>query len=68
MNVFSKILGSWEFWVMVALFVLTLVLMINDPFGLDPAGEQSTSAIKALYFIPALVAIYWFFVRPTIKK
>jgi hypothetical protein len=64
----TKILREWPFWLMVGLFILTVVLMLNDPFGLDPAGEQSTSVIKVLYFIPALAGIYWFFVRPTIKK
>jgi len=51
-------------WIMVALFVGTLVLAINDPFGLDPMGIESTSAIKALYFIPAVIAWLFIFVKP----
>lgn len=64
----TKIFSEWPFWVMVLLFLLTIVLMVNDPFGLDPGGEQSTSAIKGLYFLIPLAAIFWLFVRPTIKK
>ena len=64
----TKIFNEFPFWVMVGLFLLTVVLMLTDPFRLDPGGEESTSAIKAVYIIPALAAIYWFFIRPTIKK
>jgi hypothetical protein len=64
----TKIFREWPFWVMVGLFILSVILMVQDPLGLDSQGEQSTSAIKVLYFLLPLAAIFWLFVRPTIKK
>jgi hypothetical protein len=58
-------LKEWPFWAMVGIFLGTLILAISDPFKLDPEGINSTSAIKALYFIPAIIAWVWTFVLPT---
>ncbi len=60
-------LGEWPFWVMVALFIGTITLAIVDPFGLDSGGIESTSAIKALYFLPAVFVWFFIFVKPTFK-
>jgi hypothetical protein len=57
-------LGEWPFWVMIGLFLATITLAIVDPFNLDPNGIESTSAIKALYFIPAVFVWFFVFVKP----
>jgi hypothetical protein len=58
-------LRQWPFWAMVGIFIGTLILAVQDPFNLDPEGINSTSAIKALYCIPAIVAWVYLFVLPT---
>ena len=59
-------LKEWPFWALVGIFLFTVLLAIYDPFNLDPNGINSTSIIKALYFIPAVVAWLYLFVLPTI--
>jgi len=59
-------LKQWPFWSMVVIFLTTLFLSINDPLNLDPNGINSTSAIKAVYFIPAILVWFYLFVAPTI--
>lgn len=54
--------------VMAIVFITTLILALTDPFNLDPEGIESTSAIKAVYVIPAFVFMYFYFMKPTIKK
>jgi len=56
---------EWPFWIMVALFVGTLILMLQDPFNLNPEGFEGTSVWVALYFIPTIIAWYFLFVKPT---
>lgn len=62
-NIFKK-----DTFVIVGLFILTLALMIIDPFNLNPDGFNGTSALGALYGIPALVVWYFYFVSPTYSK
>lgn len=58
-----KVLKSKEFWIMVALFIGTLILMVTDVFNLNPEGIEGTSALVALYIIPAIIAWYFLFVK-----
>jgi hypothetical protein len=60
-----KIFGQKEFWTMVALFLVTLFVMLQDPLNLNPEGFEGTSAWGALYFIPTIVAWFFLFVKPT---
>jgi hypothetical protein len=62
-----NILKSKEFWIMVALFVATLFVMLQDPLKLNTDGLEGTSAWGALYFIPTIIAWYFLFVKPTIN-
>lgn len=63
-----KVLTSWEFWVMVALFVATLFVMVQDPLKVNPDGFEGTSAWVGIYFIPTIITWFFLFVKPTIKK
>ena len=63
-----KIFGQKEFWIMVALFVATLFVMLQDPFNLNTEGFEGTSAWGALYFIPTIITWYFLFVKPTHEK
>jgi sterol desaturase/sphingolipid hydroxylase (fatty acid hydroxylase superfamily) len=61
----SKLL-KWDTLSVIGLFFLSIGLAVWDPLNLDPLGEESTSAIKAWYLLPAALFIVWFFVRPTV--
>ena len=61
----SKLL-KWDTLSVIGLFFLSIGLSVWDPLNLDPLGEESTSAIKAWYLLPAALFIVWFFVRPTV--
>ena len=61
----SKIL-KWDTLSVIGLFFLSIGLAIWDPLNLDPLGDESTSAIKAWYLLPAAAFIVWVFVRPTV--
>ncbi len=63
MNVFSKILGSWEFWVMVALFALSILLMST----IEAIAAYKDTLWPALGIIPVAVIWYIVFVKPTRK-
>lgn len=54
-----------EFWIMVALFVATLFVMVQDPLKLNPDGFEGTRAWGVLYFIPTIIVWYFLFVKPT---
>lgn len=47
------------------LFIITLVLMIFDPINLNPDGFKGTTALPALYVLPAFAFWYFYFVRNT---
>lgn len=61
----SKLL-KWDVLSVIGLFFLSIGLAVWDPLNLDPLGEESDSAIKAWYLLPAALFIVWFFVRPTV--
>ena len=63
-----NVIKQKEFWIMVALFIGTLVLMITDPFNLNPEGLEGTTVWVALYVIPAIVTWYLIFKKPTDEK
>lgn len=64
----TKIFKQWPFWAIVGIFIVTLIIMIQDPLKLNPDGFEGTSAWGALYFIPTILAWLFLFVKPTIKK
>ena len=63
MNVFSKILGSWEFWVMVALFALSILSMST----IESVAVHKDTLLPVLGFLPVVVIWYVVFVKPTRK-
>lgn len=63
MNTFSKILGSWEFWVMVGLFILSFILMST----IESISIYKDTLLPILGFLPAVAIWYILFVKPTIK-
>jgi len=63
----SKLL-KWDVLSVIGLFFLSIGLAVWDPLKLDPLGEESDSAIKAWYLLPAALFIVWFFVRPTVMS
>lgn len=56
-----KVITSWEFWVMVGLFVITILLMSSDPLKLNPDGLDGESIWVLIYTIPAIVIWYLIF-------
>lgn len=63
----SKLL-KWDVLSVIGLFFLSVGLAVWDPLNLDPLGDESTSAVKAWYLLPATIFIVWFFVRPTVMS
>lgn len=60
----TKILKSWEFWTMVALFIGSLTIMTS----IESAAKYKDTLLPILGFLPAIAAWYVIFVKPTIKK
>lgn len=54
-----------ETWIMIGLFLLSILLMVKDPFNLNPEGFEGTTVLPALYLIPSLVFWFFYFVYPT---
>jgi hypothetical protein len=63
MRSFSKVLGSWEFWTMVALFALSILLMST----IEAVAVYKDTLWPALGIIPVAVIWYIVFVKPTRK-
>jgi hypothetical protein len=60
----TKIFSEYPFWLMVGLFILSLFLMDK----VESLMVEKNTLYPALVFLIPLSAIYYFFVRPTIKK
>lgn len=54
-----KLLTSWEFWTMIAIFLVSVCISLNIENLLD----QKDSLYPALSFIPAVIAFYFIFVK-----
>lgn len=54
-----------EFWIMVALFLATLFIMVQDPLKVNPNGFEGTNAWVGIYFIPAIITWFFLYVKPT---
>lgn len=59
-----KVLKSWEFWTMFALFMVSLILMSS----IESAAKYKNTLLPIIGFLPAIAAWYIIFVKPTIKK
>lgn len=60
-----KIFNKGTF-VMIGLFVLTIVLAVIDPLNLNPDGVDEDTLKPAWYGLPALVFWFFYFAKPTI--
>ena len=63
MKMFSKVLGSWEFWVMVGLFALGYGLMSK----IESLATHKDTLLPILGFLPIVAIWYLVFVKPTRK-
>ena len=63
MKMFSKVLGSWEFWVMVGLFALGYGLMSK----IESLATNKDTLLPILGFLPIIAIWYVVFVKPTRK-
>lgn len=59
----ARILGSWGFWVMVALFALSILSMST----IESVAVHKDTLLPALGFLPVVVIWYIIFVKPTRK-
>jgi hypothetical protein len=66
MSVVERIL-KWDTLLIVGLFILSVILMVNDPLGLNPEGPKGDVAV-ALYALPAVVVWLLVYVIPFHKK
>lgn len=53
-------------FVMIGLFVLTIVLAVTDPLNLNPGGVSEDTLKPALYGLPALIIWFFYFAKPVI--
>lgn len=60
-----NVIKQKEFWIMVALFLVTLFIMVQDPLKVNPDGFEGTSAWVGIYFIPVVIAWFFLYVKPT---
>lgn len=60
---FSKVLGSWEFWTMVGLFILGYGLMST----IESLATHKDTLLPILGFLPIVAIWYIVFVKPTRK-
>ena len=63
MKMFSKVLTSWEFWVMVGLFFLGYGLMSK----IESLATNKDTLLPILGFLPIIAIWYVVFVKPTRK-
>lgn len=61
METFNKVIKSWEFWTMVALFILSLILMST----IESLSDKKDTLLPILGFLPAIAVWYVVFVKPT---
>ncbi|MBP8762323.1 MAG: hypothetical protein KBH21_00555 [Acetoanaerobium sp.] len=59
----SKIF-KYPFWIMVGLFIITIFIVS----GIEKALNEKDTWIPALGIIPAMIVIYYIFIRPTLKN
>lgn len=59
METIKKIIGSWETWAVIGLFIVSLFIME----GIDYLVGDEYSALPALGFIPAFITMYFLFGR-----
>ncbi len=59
----SKIF-KYPFWIMVGLFIITIFIIS----GIENTLNEKDTWIPALGIIPAMIVIYYIFIRPILKN
>jgi hypothetical protein len=59
-----KFLKQWPFWVMVALFLSSIFLAVQDPLGI----KTETGFALLWYFLPTVIIWGIVFVKPTLSR